>query len=64
MNNSIMKLLSLMMLAITLSSCVSVKVIIPPIYGLNSGYSKLTDKEKKMVIFAQDNTDILQDTLR
>lgn len=53
-----------MMLAITLSSCVSVKVIIPPIYGLNSGYSKLTDKEKKMVIFAQDNTDILQDTLR
>ena len=47
MNNSIMKLLSLMMLAITLSSCVSVKVIIPPIYGLNSGYSKLTDKEKK-----------------
>lgn len=62
-NNSIVKLFALIMLTIILSSCVSIKVIIPPIYGLNSGYSKLTSKEKEMVIFAQEDLGILKDTL-
>ena len=53
----------LMTLLFVTSSCVSVKVIIPPIYGFNSGYSKLTDEEKEMVIFTQEDTDVFNDSL-
>lgn len=64
MKNIFIKILLSVSLTAILSSCIEIKVVTSPIVGFNSGYSRLSDEEKEMVIFANCETVINKDTLR